>query len=141
MIAVILIYVWHIPGAQAEPITNEPFQNLSSKLSTRWNFLPTPCFGLTDKIHKSAHVPGTVNVVTRTYCPRRGVQISATLTRENDWAEVAKEKKGFGQVTINLAMKCSWRKGMQMRVYVVHVTHRLDDGSIGETTRRAELTC
>lgn len=139
----ILVTLYSTSGlsATADPITDIPDLNINSQLSDRWNFFLPKCYGLTDRIHKSSHVPGTVNVVTRTICPGQGVFISATLTRENDFVSISKSGSGNSKVQINLAMKCTWHKGMPLRSYLVSVTHRLADGAQGETIRRAKLNC
>jgi hypothetical protein len=104
---------------------------------------PGECYGRSDKPHISMHVPGTVNVVARTFCPKTGVSISSRLVRIYQGVEVEKSasKNGVGLVTLSISMKCIWREGMPLIRYRIYSKHRLTNGRTGETTQSASIKC
>jgi len=103
----------------------------------------TPCEGKTDIPHKSTHVPGTVNVQARTTCPGKGVEISTRLTRTYRGVKVSatKSNHGISVTSVNVSMKCIWKKGMKKIKYEVSSTHRLYDGQVGYTSNYNYLEC
>ena len=104
---------------------------------------PGECYGRSDFPHISMHVPGTVNVVTRTYCPKTGVSISSRLVRTYSGIEVEKNvsRNGVGLVTLSISMKCVWKKGMPLVQYNIYSKHRLSNGNTGETTAESFIKC
>lgn len=104
---------------------------------------PGACYGRSDTPHLSMHVPGTVNVLARTYCPKTGVSITSRLVRTFQGIEVEKtaSKNGIGLVTVSISMKCIWKKGNPEIKYRIYSKHRLSNGSSGETEQRASLRC
>lgn len=104
---------------------------------------PGECYGRTDTPHLSMHVPGTVNVLARTYCPKTGVSINSRLVRIYQGIEVEKtaSKNGIGLVTVSISMKCIWKKGNPEIKYRIYSTHRLSNGRRGETKQEASLKC
>ncbi len=104
---------------------------------------PGACYGRSDTPHLSMHVPGTVNVLARTYCPKTGVTITSRLVRAYQGIKVEKtaSKNGIGLVTVSISMKCIWKKGNPEIKYRIYSKHRLSNGSSGETEQRASLRC
>ncbi|MEY4153125.1 MAG: hypothetical protein RL470_1184, partial [Actinomycetota bacterium] len=101
------------------------------------------CEGQSDLPHISRHKPGTVNVQARTSCPGKGVEITSRLTRtyRGRKISVTKSNQGTGQTTLNVSMKCIWKKGTKKVRYEISSVHRLSDGQIGYTYNDAELEC
>ena len=101
------------------------------------------CEGQSDLPHISRHKPGTVNVQARTSCPGKGVEITSRLTRtyRGRKISVTKSNQGTGQTTLNVSMKCIWKKGTKKVRYEISSVHRLSDGQIGYTYNYAELEC
>lgn len=101
------------------------------------------CEGKSDLPHISRHKPGTVNVQARTVCPRKGVEITSRLTRIHSGTkvEVTKSNQGKGKTTVNVSLKCIWKKGMKSIRYEIKSVHRLSDGQIGYTYNYAEIEC
>jgi hypothetical protein len=104
---------------------------------------PGECYGRTDTPHISTHIPGTVNVLTRTYCPKTGVSITSRLVRIYQGIEIERtaSKNGIGLVTLSISMKCIWKKGNPEIKYRIYSTHRLSNGRSGETEQAASLKC
>jgi hypothetical protein len=134
----ILITIFFL-SAQASAIAEPP---VPTDLDERIAF-PGECYGRTDTPHLSMHVPGTVNVLARTYCPKTGVSINSRLIRLYQGIEVEKtaNKNGIGLVTVSISMKCIWKKGNPEIKYRIYSTHRLSNGRIGETKQEASLKC
>ena len=126
--------------ASQQPTFAEP--PVPTDLNERIAF-PGECYGRSDRPHISAHVPGTVNVLARTFCPKTGVSISSRLVRLYQGIEVEKSssKNGVGIVTISISMKCIWKKGMPLIQYNIYSRHRLSNGKMGETEREAFIKC
>jgi len=101
------------------------------------------CEGQSDLPHISRHKPGTVNVQARTSCPGKGVEITSRLTRtyRGRKISVTKSNQGTGQTTLNVSMKCIWKKGTKKVRYEISSVPRLSDGQIGYTYNDAELEC
>ena len=104
---------------------------------------PGECYGRSDTPHISMHVPGTVNVLTRTFCPKTGVSITSRLVRIYQGIEAEKiaSKNGVGLVTLSISMKCIWKKGNPEIKYRIYSKHRLSNGRSGETQQEASLKC
>ena len=128
-----------ILSAQASAIAEPP---IPTDLNQRIAF-PGECYGRSDTPHLSMHVPGTVNVLARTYCPKTGVTIRSRLVRIYQGIEVEKiaSKNGVGLVTVSISMKCIWREGMPLIRYRIYSKHRLTNGRTGETTQSASIKC
>ncbi len=126
--------------AVQQPISADP--PVPTDVKERIAF-PGECYGRTDMPHISMHVPGTVNVLARTFCPNTGVSISSRLVRIYQGIEVEKSssKNGVGIVTVSISMKCIWKKGMPLIQYKIHSRHRLSNGRTGETAREASIKC
>jgi hypothetical protein len=124
------------------PVNNSPEKGIPIKLSQRVNFFGV-CFGRSDFPHLSSHVPGTVNAQAYTYCPGQWVTVNSTLTRTYAGGEtmITRSKKGLGRATVNLAFKCLWKPGQPRIQYALRSTHKLSDGSTGETERKEKLQC
>jgi len=101
------------------------------------------CEGKSDLPHISRHKPGTVNVQARTVCPSKGVEITSRLTRIHlgTKLEVTKSNQGKGKTTVNVSLKCIWKKGMKNIRYEIRSVHRLSDGQIGYTYNYAVIEC
>jgi hypothetical protein len=101
------------------------------------------CEGKSDLPHISSHKPGTVNVQARTTCVGKGVEITSRLTRiyKGTSSSVTKSNQGTGRTTVNVSMKCIWKKGTQKIRYEIYSVHRLSDGQIGYTQNYRELAC
>lgn len=128
-----------ILSAQGSAIADPP---VPTDFNERIAF-PGECYGRTDTPHLSMHVPGTVNVLARTYCPKTGVSINSRLLRIYQGIEVEKtaSKNGIGLVTVSISMKCIWKKGNPEIKYRIYSTHRLSNGRSGETKQEASLKC
>jgi hypothetical protein len=84
------------------------------------------CFGRTDFPHISTHIPFTVNVHAVTHCPGQKVTVRTVLLRHSWWIfnEVQKmEKSGFGDVEVNVALPCKWKKGQPAIEYTAYSYH------------------
>jgi hypothetical protein len=124
------------PPPLPEDILNlGPFKNL-------FNF-GVKCEGQSDLPHISRHKPGTVNVQTRTTCPGKGVEITSRFSRLSGGTKmsITKSNQGTGQTTLNVSMKCIWKKGTKKIRYEISSVHRLSNGQIGYTYNYAELEC
>lgn len=128
--------------ALADPPIDGGSERVPSKLNERINF-SIACEGLSDLPHISMHVPGTVNVQARTTCPGKGVEISSRLTRTYRGVATyaTKSNNGHGQTSVNISMKCIWKKGMKKIKYQIRSTHRLSDGQVGVTYNYNDLEC
>lgn len=128
-----------ILSAQGSAIADPP---VPTDFNERIAF-PGECYGRTDTPHLSMHVPGTVNVLARTYCPKTGVSINSRLVRIYQGIEVEKtaSKNGIGLVTVSISMKCIWKKGNPEIKYRIYSTHRLSNSRSGETKQEASLKC
>jgi hypothetical protein len=113
----------------------EPFNNLL-------NF-GVQCEGKSDLPHISTHKPGTVNVQARTQCPGKGVEITSRLTRilPTGNFSITKSNQGTGRTTVNVSLKCIWKKGAKKIRYEIYSVHRLSDGQIGYTQNYHDLAC
>lgn len=102
------------------------------------------CYGRTDKPHISTHVPGTVNVVSTTFCPGEMVEVTTQLWRDH-WIFFKTKKKitkrGFGSVTVNVALPCIWKPGHPKILYYVLSDHSDDHGNRGGTDWKVSLDC
>ena len=100
------------------------------------------CTGKTDYPHISKHVPGTVNVEATVKCPGREVSIDLTLTRITlkGTTSVHRSVLGNSKMTINVAMKCTWKKGAPYR-YVASATYREAGGASAIHQTFADLEC
>lgn len=129
-----LVFATLTPASAEPPTGFDPSERIA---------FPGECYGRTDTPHLSMHVPGTVNVLARTYCPKTGVSINSRLVRIHQGIEVEKtaSKNGIGLDTVSISMKCIWKKGNPEIKYRIHSTHRLSNGRSGETTREASLKC
>lgn len=134
----ILITIFFL-SAQASAIAEPP---VPTDFNERLAF-PGECYGRSDIPHLSMHVPGTVNVLTRTYCPKTGVSINSRLVQIYQGIEIEKtaSKNGVGLVTLSISMKCIWKKGNPGIEYRIYSRHRLSNGRSGETSRNAFLKC
>lgn len=101
------------------------------------------CEGKSDLPHISRHKPGTVNVQTRTTCPGKGVEITSRFTRiyKGTTMSITKSNEGTGQTSLNVSMRCIWRKGTNRIRYEISSVHRLSDGKIGYTFNYNYLEC
>lgn len=101
------------------------------------------CVGKSDLPHISRHKPGTVNVEARTVCPGKGVEITSRLTRIylGTKYSITKSNQGRGRTTVNVSLKCIWKKGMKKIKYEIRSVHRLSDGQIGYTYNYNYLKC
>ncbi len=117
-------------------------QGIPTEMAMRF-FFSTICEGVSDLPHKSAHFPGTVNVQARTTCPGKGVEISSRLTRTYRGVSTYVSKSSYGEnrTSVNLSMKCIWKKGMKKIRYEIKSTHRLSNGRVGVTLNYSNLEC
>ena len=102
------------------------------------------CAGRSDLPHISTHFPGTVNVVTETFCPGEKVTVKTTLSRKGWWifrTSVTKSKSGFANVRLSVAMACKWQPGMAPIEYIVESLHTDSSGSRGITRAHSFLKC
>lgn len=101
------------------------------------------CEGKSDLPHISRHKPGTANVQTRTTCPGKGVEITSRFTRiyKGTTMSITRSNQGTGQTSLNVSMKCIWRKGTSRIRYEISSVHRLSDGKIGYTYNYNYLEC
>ena len=134
LLTLLLVFATHSPAFAEPPSGFDPIERIA---------FPGECYGRSDIPHISTHVPGTVNVLTRTFCPKMGVSISSRLVRTFQGIEVEKtaSRNGTGLVTLSISMKCIWKKGMPAIQYNIYSTHRLTNGRSGETTREAFIKC
>lgn len=134
LLALLLVFATHSPASAEPPSGFEPTERIA---------FPGECYGRTDSPHISMHVPGTVNALARTYCPKTGVSISSRLVRTYQGVMLEKtvSSKGFGLVTINISMKCIWKKGEPEVKYTIYSKHLLTNGRSGETKQSASLKC
>jgi hypothetical protein len=138
-----LISVFSMPVAMSEPpVDNDQNQGVHTSPAKRF-FFSNICEGVSDLPHKSSHVPGTVNVQARTTCPGKGVEISSRLTRtfRGVSTSVTKSQYGENRTSVNLSMKCIWKKGMSKIRYRIRSTHTLSDGRVGVTLNYSNLEC
>lgn len=100
------------------------------------------CYGKTDDLHNSQHVPLTVNVVARTICKGEEVHVSITIERVGDFfhgsAFATKAKSGFERVETNIFLVC--KKG-QTAYYIARSKHWTTSGRSAETKNSAIITC
>lgn len=100
------------------------------------------CTGKTDYPHLSRHVPGTVNVQATVKCPGREVTIDLTLTRITlrGVRTVHRSALGNSKMTINVAMKCTWKSGVPYR-YVANAIYREAGGASAVHQTFTDLEC
>lgn len=142
VLAILPLFLLQGTALADPPVTIDPEKVVPNKLSQRINFLGV-CYGRSDFPHLSSHVPGTVNAQAYTYCPGKGVTVTSTLTRTYAGAEsmITRSKKGVGRVSVNLSFKCLWKPGQPRIQYALRSTHKLSDGSTGQTERTEKLKC
>ena len=102
------------------------------------------CFGRTDYPHISTHFPKTVNVHAVTHCPGKEVTVRTVLMRHSWWIfnEVQKlEKSGFGDVEINVALKCKWKKGQPPIEYTAYSYHNDSVMEVAGTKVAKSIQC
>ena len=111
-------------------------------LKNLFNFA-VKCEGKSDLPHISRHKPGTVNVQTRTTCPGKGVEITSRFSRIYKGARmsITRSNQGVGQTSLNISMKCIWKKGTRKIRYEIGSVHRLSNGDVGYTYNYAEIEC
>jgi hypothetical protein len=129
------------PSLADPPPLPEDLFNLGP-LRNLFNF-SVRCEGKSDLPHISRHKPGTVNVQARTSCPGKGVEITSRLTRSYKGVKqsVTRSNQGTGLTSVNVSMRCIWKKGAKKIRYEIGSVHRLSDGQIGYTYNYAELEC
>jgi hypothetical protein len=140
-ISVVLLFSSAQVSVAEPPPLPEDILNLGP-LKNLFNF-GVKCEGQSDLPHISRHKPGTVNVQTRTTCPGKGVEITTRLTRvyKGTKLSVTKSNQGSGRTTVNVSLKCIWKKGAKKIRYEVSSVHRLSDGKIGYTYNFQDLEC
>lgn len=102
------------------------------------------CYGKSDYPHLSTHVPGTVNVESRTVCPDQFVTVRVVLYRKG-WLFLRHSsssfKTGTGLVQTNAALPCTWKDGMKRVHYWFTTTHQAAGSYMGEIKGEADLPC
>jgi hypothetical protein len=100
------------------------------------------CTGKTDYPHLSKHVPGTVNVEATVKCPGRSVNIALSLIRVSlgNSKTVTRNQHGFGTMTINLAMLCTWKRGVPFR-YIASAVYTEASGAHATHLVFKDLNC
>jgi hypothetical protein len=100
------------------------------------------CTGKTDYPHLSKHVPGTVNVEATIKCPGREVTIDLTLIRKTlkGRKEIHRSAIGNSKMTINVAMKCTWKRGVPFR-YIARAVYTEASGATAKHVVFRDLYC
>jgi hypothetical protein len=132
-----------MPSAMSDPpVVNNQNEGVPVTESKRFFFSPI-CEGVSDLPHKSTHLPGTVNVQARTTCPGKGVEISSRLTRTFRGKSTYVTRSNFGEnkTSVNLSMKCIWKKGMAKIRYEIRSKHTVSNGRVGVTLNSSTLEC
>ena len=121
-------------------------KNLDVKQALKYStvVLGKDCYGKSDFPHVSSHVPGTVNVVTRTICPGKFVTVQGTLYRKG-WFIFRHSRSvygsGTGKAQINVALPCTWKPGMKAVHYWFAGAHQAAGSYMGATGGQADLFC
>lgn len=127
--------------------TNISPQNNSlivEKLQSSVTHLGPECYGKSDYPHLSSHVPGTVNVVSRTVCPGRFVTVRVVLYRKGRLFlrhVSASFETGTGLAQTNASLVCTWKDGMKRVHYWFTATHQASGTYMGVTRGEVDLPC
>lgn len=124
------------PTPKPKPITSSQATEKSSKTQKMG---PLGCYGQTENPHYSKHVPGTINVISRTICKGHQVSVQTWIYLSGNSKKGSHVKYGWHSARNDAELSTSWPCISKHTYAILVVSFHFDEWGHSAETRNSQI--